>query len=87
MSAYRDMIREDLAATGNIGLNPDWVEAHMRCEHPTLDALSPAAFRAEVRAAAECVRECDDDFNARLAWTQGCGPKPAARAEGGREAQ
>lgn len=53
---YAQSIREDLAALGFIGrYGARHVEAYMRIEHPTLDALSPRQFRSEVAVAAECV--------------------------------
>jgi len=76
VSAYREMIRVALARAGRIGMNPDHVEAYMRLEHGTLDALSPAQFRAEVETAAACVLASSDSDNARLAWSFGLGPKP-----------
>lgn len=51
---YIPLIRETLARTGYIGLDPHSVEERMRVEHPTLDHLSRAAFDAEVQIAADC---------------------------------
>lgn len=78
MSAYRKMICEDLVRAGLAGANPAHVEACMRIEHPTLDSLSRARFRAEVAMAAECARQMGAAACAKLAWQMGCGP----RAEG-----
>ena len=55
---YQQMIREILAKQGHVGkYDPRHIEAFMRLEHGTLDALSPAKFRAEVAICAECVDE------------------------------
>jgi hypothetical protein len=37
--------------------DPRHVEAYMRLEHPTLDGLSPRAFRAEIQVACACIDE------------------------------
>ena len=37
--------------------DPRHIEAYMRIEHSTLDALTPARFRGEVRFACACVDE------------------------------
>lgn len=76
MTPYQQTIREDLASLGLIGANPAHVEACMRQEHPTLDHLSPAQFRAAVKAGAEYAREAGEAMCAKLAWMEGCGPKP-----------
>jgi hypothetical protein len=52
---YRDSIRQDAAALGYVGADPRHIEAWMRLEHPTLDALSREQFRAEVATAIECI--------------------------------
>jgi hypothetical protein len=54
---YQKLIRELLAKAGRIGTNPRHVEAWMRIEHDTLDALSPAQFAQEVEIAAQCTSE------------------------------
>lgn len=51
--AYRKMIEERLAEIGSLA-DPRHVEGWMRLERGTLDALSPAEFAAEVKAAAGC---------------------------------
>ena len=76
MSAYQQTIREDLARAGMIGVDPGHVEACMRQEHPTLDSLSREEFRREVIVGAECARQMGAEACARLAWMEGCGPKP-----------
>ena len=53
---YANLIREDNAKAGFIGhYDPRHIEAFMRCEHGTLDSLSPAKFAAEVAVARECI--------------------------------
>ncbi len=48
---YQQTIRECAARLGRIGVDPRHVEAWMRVEHPTLDALDRARFDAEVEIA------------------------------------
>jgi hypothetical protein len=56
VSIYQKTIRESMAAAGRIAAaDPRHVEAWMRLEHPTLDALSRSQFDAEVRIALECI--------------------------------
>ena len=72
MSAYQELIREDMARLGLIGaVNPRHVEAWMRCEHPTLDALSRPQFAAEVAAGVACAQEAPADLSERLAHSYG----------------
>ena len=52
---YQKMIREVLARSGKVGVNPRHVEAWMRVEYPTLDAMSAGRFVDEVIVAADCV--------------------------------
>ena len=54
--SYATVIRQHAAALGFLAADPAHVEAWMRIEHPTLDALSPGEFRREVAAAIECAR-------------------------------
>lgn len=64
---YTQLIRETLAAVGVVGrYDPHDVEAWMRVEHGTLDALIPAAFRAEVAAACACIDASPRDETAAL---------------------
>jgi len=67
---YSDTIREILARNGRIGVDPRHVEAHMRCEHGALDALSLPDFTAEVLTGAECAL-ADPALSERLAGTYG----------------
>jgi hypothetical protein len=68
---YRDTIRQSIARRGHIGISPEHVEAWMRIEHSTLDALSPQAFDAEVGAAIECVNASTLAENDALAESYG----------------
>jgi hypothetical protein len=71
-STYQRLIREDLAAIGEIAAaDPRHIEAWMRLEHGTLDALSPAGFRSEVKTALACVREAGTAESERLAASLG----------------
>lgn len=51
--------------------DPRHIEAFMRSEHGTLDALSPSRFRAEVKIAAMCVDEGGKDMAERIAKSYG----------------
>lgn len=54
---YQQMIRESMARQGQIGAAPaHCVEAWMRLEHGTLDALGRQQFDAEVAAGVACHR-------------------------------
>mgnify|MGYP000845347003 CR=1 FL=1 len=56
MSFYQQAIREDMARLGRIGAaDPRHIEAWMRLERGTLDALSPSQFRDEVKIALTCI--------------------------------
>lgn len=52
---YQQMIREYGARLGRIGVDPRHVEAWMRLEHLTLDALDPNRFSDEVEIAIACI--------------------------------
>ena len=69
---YTQMIREVLAKMGRIGTNPHHVEAWMRLERGTLDALSPAQFRHEVSMAVACCDASTPAENEALAESYGC---------------
>lgn len=62
-SAYTDRIRHEVAALGRIGAEPRHVEAWMRLEHSTLDGLSAAQFRTEVKMALACMDEAGRDIS------------------------
>lgn len=72
MSLYQQYIREDMAELGRIGAHePRVVEAWMRLEHGTLDALSKAAFRREVATAIACADASTPAENQSLATSYG----------------
>lgn len=71
-TAYQVMIREILASGGQIGrYDPRHVEAWMRSEHGTLDALSRGRFASEVRIAAQCIDEAGVSVSESLAKSEG----------------
>lgn len=56
MSTYQQAITESMARAGRAAeADPRHVEAYLRCEHGTLDRLTPARFAAEVALALDCV--------------------------------
>jgi hypothetical protein len=67
---YQQMIRQELAHEGHIGLDPRHVEAWMRLEHGTLDALSGIEFQQEVAAVVDCIL-VDGPASERLAQSYG----------------
>lgn len=64
-SAYAELIAQ------YTGRNPRHIEAWMRLEHGTLDGLSRAQFRREVKIAESCIDAAGDDKSEELA--QGLG--------------
>ena len=66
MTPYTDFIH-----SVSPGYDPRHVEAYMRVEHPTLDALPPSQFRREVRLACMCVDEGGLDMAERIAKSYG----------------
>lgn len=68
---YASLIRECLARAGHLGTDPAHVEAFMRCEHPTLDGLTPAKFRSEVLVCAEAVAMAGAEESRKLAESFG----------------
>ncbi|HQM37488.1 MAG TPA: hypothetical protein PLN64_01010 [Candidatus Bipolaricaulis anaerobius] len=69
-SPYAAAIRETLEKL-DLPAVPRHVEAWMRIEHPTLDGLSPADFRVEVRFAVSAARQAGYAMNERLAASFG----------------
>lgn len=63
---YQDRIKA-IAPT----YDPRHIEAFMRSERGTLDDLSPARFRAEVKMAALCINEGGLEFAERIAKSFG----------------
>lgn len=71
-SYYAAPIRETMAKLGFVGAaDPRHVEAWMRLEHPTLDALSAAQFEHEVGIALLCIDEASPQENEALAESMG----------------
>ena len=72
MSGYEQLIRETLAKIGRIGAaDARHVEAWMRLERGTLDALSADQFRAEVEVALECIEASTTSESESLAESFG----------------
>ena len=72
MSAYQEIIYEELAKQGRIGqYDPRHIEAWIRSEHGTLDGLSRQQFHREVRSAAECIDAAGVGMSERLAQSEG----------------
>ena len=70
-SLYTQTIRELLAKTGNLGIDPRHVEVYMRLEHSTLDGLSPRQFRSEVLLSVSCIEIEGNAGAERLAQSYG----------------
>ena len=71
---YQQTIRETMARLGRVGAaDPRHIEAWMRLEHSTLDALSPAQFSAEVSEALNCIAASTPAENQSLADSFGFG--------------
>lgn len=68
---YQQMIREHAARLGRVGIDPRYVEAWMRVEHPTLDALGPSRFRDEVAVAIACIDAAEPGVSEALAESYG----------------
>ena len=72
MRSYQHQIKRALC--GNIfgsNVEPRLVEAWMRLEHPTLDALSPADFNRLAAVASRCVYEAGLPESEALAISMG----------------
>ena len=67
---YQQIIREEAAKLGHVGINAAGVEASMRLRYSTLDHLSRADFRREIELAAECERS-DPGYLAAVAASFG----------------
>jgi hypothetical protein len=50
---------------------PNWIEAWMRVEYPTLDHLTPAQFDEQVRIAFICIQQSTAEQNAKLSASFG----------------
>lgn len=77
-SIYRDLIRETLARLGRLGMDPRHVEAWMRLEYKTLDALGGPRWNRAVREAAECVEAAPRGESESLALSYGLRPERGA---------
>lgn len=64
--SYRDHIRKLTTV-----YDPRHIEAYMRCEHGTLDRLSPDDFAAEVVTAALCIEQGGREAAEALARSYG----------------
>ena len=72
MTHYQQTIAEILKAQGIVGVSPRHVEAWMRTENPTLDAMTPAAFRnATIEFAQMIAHWCSTELSERLAKSLG----------------
>lgn len=67
---YRRRIAETLDTLGRRGYDPRHVEAWMRIEHGTLDALTRERFAAEVAIACDCI-DADPKGSESLAVSYG----------------
>lgn len=70
-SPYDKSIRERLGRLGLIGKDARHVEAWMRVENGTLDALSSTDFDREVETAARCIDEGGVEMSEKLAVSYG----------------
>ncbi len=67
---YQQMIREECAKQGHVGMNPKLIEAWMRLEHGCLDGLSNRQFADEVAIAIQLVK-AEPEASAKLAKSYG----------------
>lgn len=70
-SYYENAIRQELAKLGRSEVEPRWVEAYMRLEHPTLNGVHHRTFRREVKIAVECIDASTAEENEGLARSFG----------------
>ena len=68
---YQQMIRETLARTGRIGVEPRHVEAFMRGESGTLDHLGGATWNRAVKEAVACVDAAGPEMAEAIAQSYG----------------
>lgn len=68
---YQKLISEILEELHIEDVPPHWVEAYMRLEHGTLDSLTRAAFKREVREAVACVQAFGVEAAEKLALSSG----------------
>jgi hypothetical protein len=67
---YREVIRRTAARAGRLGYDARQIEAWMRLEHDTLDALSRDQFEREVEVACQCI-DADPELSRKLADSYG----------------
>lgn len=67
---YQQMIREECARQGHVGMDPKLIEAWMRLEHGCLDGLSKRQFDDEVAIAIQLVK-AEPEASAKLARSYG----------------
>lgn len=67
---YAETIRMAAARQGRRGYDARQIEAWMRLEHDTLDALGPAEFEREVETACRCM-DADPELSRKLADSLG----------------
>ena len=68
---YQQTIRECVARRGRVGTDPRHVEAWMRVEHPTLDAVGARRFREEVEIALGLIDSAGTEQSEALARSFG----------------
>lgn len=68
---YQRMIAERMERMNIAGVDPRHIEAFMRCEHGTLDGISPDQFNAEVQTCAACVGKVGQEQSESLAASYG----------------
>lgn len=71
MSTYATLINRELDARDRLDADPRHVEAYIRLEHSTLDALSPYQLQTEVGIALHCLQLDGLDHAERLAQSFG----------------
>lgn len=72
--AHRSFYAEPIATamrTMGLAADPRHVEAYMRLEHGTLDALSPSRFALEVTLACSCIQMGGESAAEALAQSYG----------------
>lgn len=73
--SYSTLISDAALRLGHPGADPAHLEARMRVEHGTLDALSPVQLEREVGIAIECARAATPAENHALAASLGLIPR------------
>jgi hypothetical protein len=68
---YQEIITDILEKHGVRGVDPRHVEAWMRVEHPTLDALVNWQWEKEVALSVACIKEAGIEDSEALAQSYG----------------